>query len=71
MWHTIYVRGPHFHKKGLAGRIKRKNVSPGRNRWLKMLLYYKNSSSSNKLSNIYDVEGRVFETPVLAYTFMF
>jgi len=31
----------HILKKGLAGRIKRKNVSMGRNRRLKVPLYYK------------------------------
>jgi len=52
-------------KKGLAGRIKRKNVSAGRNRRLKVHLYYKNSSFNNNLSNFNHALGRVFVTPGL------
>jgi len=63
-------------KKGLAGRIKRKNVFAGHNWRLKLPLYYKKHILSNNLSNFNDVAGctntsggphaaRVFETPVL------
>ncbi len=52
-----FMRGPHFNKKRLAGHIKRKNVSAGRNRRLKVPLYYKNSSLSNNLSYFNDVAG--------------
>ncbi len=56
-------------KKGIAGRINRKNVPAGRNRRLKVPLYCKKSSFSNHLSNFNYVAGhmrpagRVFETP--------
>jgi len=53
-----FICGPHFNKKGLAGRIKRKNVSEGCNKRLKVPLCYKNSSFSNNLSNFNDVTGR-------------
>ncbi len=47
-----------FDKNVLAGRVKRKNVSAGHNRRLKVPLYYKNSSFNNNLSNFNDVAGR-------------
>ncbi len=53
-----FIRGPDFNKKELAGRIKRKNVSMGCNRRLKVPLYYKKSSFSNNLSYLNDVTGR-------------
>jgi len=45
-------------KEGLAGCIKRKNVSAGHNRRPKVPLYYKNISFNNNLSNFNDVAGR-------------
>ncbi len=60
---SVSYSGHILRKKGLVARIKRKNVSSSRNRRLKVPLYYKNSSFSNKLSNFNDVVGRVFETP--------
>ncbi len=36
-----FIHGPHFNIKGLAGHIKRKNTSAGRNRRLNVPLYYK------------------------------
>jgi len=55
---SVSYAGHILTKKGLAGRIKRKNVSAGRNRRLKVPLYYKNSSFSNNLSIFNDVAGR-------------
>jgi len=77
-----FIRGPHVDKKGLAGRIKRKNASAGHKRWLKVTLYYKNSSFSNNLSNFNDVAGHtnmsggshaahVFETPAFKVSLTF
>jgi len=55
---SVSYAGHILTKKGLAGRIKRKNVSAGHNWRLKLPLYYKNSSFSNNLSNFNDVAGR-------------
>jgi len=53
-----FIRGPYFNKKGLAGHIKRKNVSAGHNWRLKVPLYYKKCSFINNLNSFNDVEGR-------------
>jgi len=53
-----FISGPHFNKKGLAGRIKKKKVYAGHNRRLKAHFYYKNNSFSNNLGDFNDVAGR-------------
>ncbi len=76
----FHTRATFEQKKGLTGRIERKNISAGRNRRLKVPLYYKNSSFSNNLSNInyvagrkntsggpHAAAGRVFETPAIDF----
>jgi hypothetical protein len=55
---SVSYAGHILTKIGLAGSIKRKNVSAGHNRRLKVPLYYKNSSFNNNLSNFNDVADR-------------
>ncbi len=71
-----FIREPHFNKKGLAGRIKRKNISAGCNRRLKVPLYYQKTVVSAIIGVILmmsraaqtHLAGRVFETPDLQST---
>ncbi len=55
---SISYAGHILTKEGLAGRIKRKNVSAGHNWMLKVPLYYKKRSFINNLSSFKDVAGR-------------
>jgi len=55
---SVSYAGHILTKKGLAGRIKRKNVSAGHNWRLKLPLYYKKQYYSNNLSNLNGVAGR-------------
>jgi len=56
---SVSYAGHILTKKRLAGHIKRKNVSTGCNRRLKVPLYYNNRSFSNNLSNFNDVPGHI------------
>jgi len=55
---SVSYAGHILTKEGLAGCIKRKNVSAGHNWRLKVPLYYKNGSFINNLNIFNDVVGR-------------
>ena len=60
---SVSYTGHILTKEGLAGRIKRKNVSAGHHWRLKVPLYCNKCSFINNFSSFNDVAGRVFDTP--------